>query len=75
MTIDLRRYKSQTLTRLIIWGVILLIVVGGGLIWLFYGLGAALMGLFCIFSMFIPIGMIWLVMVGLDKLVKKLNEE
>lgn len=75
MTIDLRRYTSQTTVRLIIGAVVLLFVVGLGLIWLFYGLGAAVMGLLCMLGTFIPIGLIWLIMVGLDLLVKKLNEE
>lgn len=75
MTIDLRRYTSQTTVRLILGAVVLLFVVGLGLIWLFYGLGAALMGLLCMLGALIPIGLIWLFMIGLDLLVKKLNEE
>lgn len=75
MTIDLRRYRSQTTVRLIIWALILLFVVGGGLIWWFYGLGAALMGVLCLIGAMVPIGVVWLVMIGLDLLVKKLNEE
>jgi magnesium-transporting ATPase (P-type) len=75
MTIDLRRYTSQTTVRLIFGALVLLFVVGLGLIWLFYGLGAALMGLLCMLGALIPMGLIWLFMIGLDLLVKKLNEE
>jgi hypothetical protein len=75
MSTDLRRYTSQTTVRLIIGALILLFVAGGGLIWWLYGLGPMLMGILCLLGALIPIGMIWLVMVGLDLLVKKLNEE
>jgi predicted PurR-regulated permease PerM len=75
MPADLRSYTSQTVTRLIIGALILLFIVGGGLIWWLYGPGAMLMGLLCLFAALIPIGLIWLLMVGLDLLVKKLDEK
>ena len=75
MTSDLRGYTSQTVTRLIVGALILLFIVGGGLIWWLYGLGPALMGLLCLFAALIPIGLIWLLIVGLDLLVKRLNQE
>lgn len=75
MTSDMRKYSSQTTTRLIVGALALLLIVGGGLIWLLYGFGAMLMGLLCLLGALIPIGLIWLLMVGLDLLVKKLNQE
>ena len=75
MTSDLRGYTSQTVSRLIVGALILLFVVGGGLIWWLYGLGPALMGLLCLLAALLPIGLIWLLMVGLDLLVKKLDQE
>ena len=75
MSTDLRKYASQTTIRLIVGAIILLVVVGSALIWLLYGLGAALMGLLCLLATLVPIGLVWLLMLGLDLLVKKLNEE
>lgn len=75
MTTDLRSYTSQTTFRLIVGALILLFVVGGGLIWWIYGLGAALIGLLCLLGALVPIGLIWFLLFGLDLLVKKLNEE
>lgn len=48
MTRDLRRYARQTNVRLIVGGLLLLFVVGDGLIYIFYGRSAALMGLLCL---------------------------
>ncbi len=75
MTSDLRKYASQTTVRLIVGALVLVFVVGSALILWLYGLGPALMGLLCLLGALIPIGLIWLLMVGLDVLVKKLNEE
>ena len=75
MTTDLRGYTSQTVTRLVAGALTLLLLVGGGLIWWLYGLGAAIMGFLCLLGALLPIGLIWLLMVGLDLLVKRLNQE
>ena len=75
MTTDLRDYTSQTVTRLVVGALTLLLLVGGGLIWWLYGLGAAIMGFLCLLGALLPIGLIWLLMVGLDLLVKRLNQE
>jgi hypothetical protein len=75
MTTDLRKYASQTTVRLIVGALALVFVVGSGLIWWLYGLGPMVMGLLCLLGALIPIGLIWLVMVGLDLLVKKLDQE
>jgi hypothetical protein len=72
---DLRKYSVQTRTRLIIWFVILLFTVGLGLIWVFYGRQAALLGLLCLLGTAIPIGLIALFLFGLDKIVKKNNQQ
>jgi hypothetical protein len=75
MTTDLRKYTSQTTIRLIVGALILLFVVGGALIWWLYGPAAALMGFLCLLGALLPIGLIWLLMAGLDWIVKKMNEE
>ncbi|MHC1740085.1 MAG: hypothetical protein AB9897_03125 [Anaerolineaceae bacterium] len=71
---DLRQYASQTNKRLIIGAVVLLLVVGLGLIALIYGIKAALAGFLCLLGMLIPIGLVALLMFGLDVLVKKINK-
>ena len=75
MTRDLRKYASQTNVRLFVGSVLLLLVVGLGLIWLIYGLPAAISGLICLLGALLPIGLIWLAMQGLDWLVKKANPD
>jgi magnesium-transporting ATPase (P-type) len=75
MSTDLRKYTSQTTFRLIVGALILLFVVGSALIWWFYGPAAALMGFLCLLGALAPIGLIWLLMVLLDWIVKKMNEE
>lgn len=75
MTTDLRKYMSQTNIRLIVGALILLFVVGGGLIWWIYGPGALVFGILCLMGALLPIGLIWLLMVGLDLLVKRLNKD
>ena len=44
---DLREYAKQTNVRLALGAFVLLFVVGVGLIWLFYGEGAAGLGFTC----------------------------
>jgi hypothetical protein len=72
---DVRKYSSQTMSRVVVGAFILLFVVGLGLIWLIYGFSAALMGFLCLLGALVPIGLIWFVLFGLDKLVKKLNQD
>ena len=73
MTKDLRKYAKQTNFRLIVGTIIILFVVGLGLIAIFYGLNAALLGLICLLGAFIPIGLIVLLLFGLDRLVNRIN--
>ncbi len=70
MTKDLRNYAKQTRSRLVIWFLIILFVVGLGLIWLIYGAKSALLGFLCLIGSLIPIGMIFLFLFGLDAIVK-----
>ena len=55
---DLREYAKQTNLRLAVGAFILLFVVGVGLIYVFYGAGAAGMGLTCLLAALLPIGLI-----------------
>jgi hypothetical protein len=54
---------------------VLLFVVGLGLIAIFYGTGAALVGLLCLIGGLVPIGLVALFLFGLDIFVKKINKD
>jgi hypothetical protein len=75
MANDLRRYAKQTNSRLILGGIIILFVLGDGLIYIFYGGGAALMGLACIFAGLVPLILVWLALVGLEWFSRWANKE
>lgn len=55
---DLRRYSRQTISRLILGGIMLLFLVGGGLILAIYGPGALSTGLICMFAGLSPVFLI-----------------
>lgn len=75
MSRDLKKYTSQTNVQLIIGAFVLLFVVGLGLIAIFYGTGAALVGLLCLLSGLVPIGLVVLLLFGLDVFVKRINKD
>ena len=75
MSRDLRSYASQTTVQLIAGALLLLFIVGVGLVWWLYGFSAAMMGLLCLLGALVPIGLIALIMFGLDWLVKKVDKE
>lgn len=68
---DLREYSKQTNVRLVLGAFILLFVVGVGLIWVFYGEGAAGMGLTCLLAVLFPIIILLAVFVGIDWILKR----
>lgn len=65
MSRDLRKYARQTNFRLVAGFLLVLFIVGDGLIYLFYGRNAALMGLVCLVAGITPviliIGVLWLI--------------
>ena len=71
---DLRKYASQTNTRLIVGGILILFLVGDGLIYLIYGPGAAGMGFLCLGVGLVPIITIVLVIWIMDWVVKRANK-
>ena len=75
MSRDLRKYKLDTNRRLVVGAILLLFIVGLGLIWLIYGFGAAVTGFLCILGAFIPIGLIFLALYGMDWIVKRANPD
>ncbi len=67
---DLRQYARQTNLRLVVGFISLLLVVGDGLIYLFYGRSAALVGLLCILAGLAPVALILLALWLIDSVVK-----
>jgi hypothetical protein len=72
---DLRSYAQQTTTRLIIGALLLLFLVGSGLIYVFYGPNAALMGLVCLLGAMLPVAAIWLLLMLLEWGLKRGRRE
>lgn len=75
MTRDLRKYMKDTNKRLLIGALAMLFVVGLTLIGLIYGWGAAVTALVCLIGAFVPIGLIFLSLYGLDWIVKRANRD
>ena len=74
MTKDLREYTRNTQNRLIFGFLVLVFLVGDGLIYIFYGTGAALVGLGCLLGALLPVGIVVLFLWFTDWLVKKRAE-
>jgi hypothetical protein len=75
MSRDLRKYARQTNIRLIVGALLLLFIVGDGLIYLFYGPGAAVTGLLCLLGGLVPVGLTVLVLFLLDWITRHANRE
>ena len=73
MTRDLRRYARQTNFRLFAGFLLLLLGLGEGLIWSFYGREAAILGFVCLLGGVVPIVLIWLLLLLAEKLVRRAN--
>jgi hypothetical protein len=66
MSRDLHKYSRQTHFRLIIGGLLLIFVIGDGLILIFYGKNAALLGLLCLAGGLTPVVLIWLILLLME---------
>ena len=75
MNRDLRQYARQTRTRLLAGLFLLLFLLGDGLIYIFYGRNAALMGLLCLLGALVPVAIIILILALLDRFVKHANPD
>lgn len=73
MTRDLRRYARQTNIRLLIGGLLIIFLVGIGLIYLFYGRSAALMGVVCMAAGLVPLALTWLILIFIGWIAKRAN--
>ena len=70
---DLRRYARQTDARLIAGIVVLLLTVGLGLIYIFYGPGGAITGLGCLLAFIVPVILIAALLWAMERFVKRMN--
>lgn len=70
---DLRRYQTATDRNLLIGFFIVLFLVGGGLIYLFYGVGGLSTGLLCMIGGAVLAGVVVLVAFGFEWLSKWLD--
>ena len=75
MSRDLRKYARNTNLRLLAGFIILLIVVGGSLIYLIYGFQGAIFGFLCLLVGLTPLALITLILFGMEWIVKRANEE
>lgn len=75
MSRDLREYAKRTNVQLAIGAILLIFIVGDGLIYLFYGQAAAMMGLACLLIGLAPIVLIVLLMLLLNWIVKLANRD
>lgn len=63
---ELDRHRRQTYSRLVIGGFLILVVVGGGLVWLIYGRAAALTAIACLLAPAGVLGLLWLILTLLE---------
>lgn len=75
MTRDLRRYARQTNIRLLFGFILILFLVGIGLIYVFYGRQAALLGFFCMIFGLSPLVIIWMSLAVIEWIVKRANQD
>lgn len=74
MTRDLRRYSRQTNFRLVVGFLVLVFLLGDGLIYVFMGRNAAIMGLVCLGLGLVPAVLVWLLLGLMGWLVKRERE-
>jgi hypothetical protein len=75
MSRDLRKYARQTNIRLAIGAVLLLFIIGDGLIYIFYGGGAALTGILCLLGGMIPVVLVVLILILFEWIQKHADHD
>ena len=71
MSSELDKFAKQTNRRLVVGFILILLLIGDGLIYLFYGIESAIFGLICIGAGFIPLILIWLILGIVEKIAKR----
>ncbi len=74
MSRDLRKYARNTNIRLLVGFILLLFIVGGGLIYMIYGLQGAFFGFVCLLAGLAPLVLIALILWIMEWIVKRANE-
>jgi hypothetical protein len=72
---DIRRYAQQTNIRLFIGFLLILFIIGIGLIYIFWGWEAALLGLICMILGLSPMILIWLALFIIGWVVRKADPD
>jgi len=67
----LGKYYQQTITRTIVFGIALIIIIASVLIWIIYGSQAAFTGVSCMLAGLLPLIFIYLVFVFMDYVINK----
>jgi len=75
MSRDLRRFARQTNLQIALGAILILLIVGIGLVWYFYGGAAAGAGLLCVIAGLSPVVLILLVLLALDWILKGAGRE
>jgi len=70
---NLQKYARQTNLQLFGGALVILFIVGDGLIYIFYGSSAALMGLLCLLIGLSPVVLIILTILILDWITRHVN--
>lgn len=72
---NLRDYAAQTNRRLILGALLILFIVGGGLIWYFYGGAGAGLGVICLLAGLSPVALILLIFRIMDWILKRAGRQ
>jgi len=75
VTRDLRRYARQTDIRLLFGFILILFLIGIGLIYVFYGQQAAVLGVICLIFGLSPLVIIWMSLAVIEWIVKRAKED
>jgi hypothetical protein len=68
---DPRHHWQQTQVRLIVGGLLILLVIGGSLVWALYGRAAALTAAACLLAAAGVMGLLWLILAVLERWVRE----
>jgi len=75
MSRDLRKYARQTNFQLFAGGILILLTVGIGLIYMFYGREAAVLGLTCLLIGLSPMVLIWLGLLLIEWIARRVDPD
>jgi hypothetical protein len=64
------RHQRQTYTRLVLGGLLVLVGVGGGLVWVIYGGTAAVTAVACLLGATGILGLLWFILTLMELWVK-----